>query len=249
MANFVNMARGGTPVFSGMHCATDWPEYGPAYNIDMSYRNNALTGADGAKDGVPPYVSHACAAQGWGWLNLATPLVPFLDGTDAHEWQRRALKDIKDVGDEFMIEWVPTRSFVTAFHAEVTFTDSNLDGVYVTPVAWRFTYNATTDTFDKTLIADFVTDIAKMSASVNLPLGTPASGDPRDILAIMSIDPTKRPSTWGTTIPGHPANGTVGIGWKVAAGDPAKIAKIHEGNFGLFTSLKLVAFECGAQKG
>lgn len=162
MAN-VNIFRGGTPDFKGYFCEGQYAEFNPPFDAP----NLA---------GTPPWDSHADAAYGQGYLNLHFPLVPNLADTYAHSWMQNALKGLSAVGDVIFTNWVPMWSFLDSYCIVVKTTDKNLDGVYVTPVAYRVAWDFTTQKWTWTPVAAFA---AEMSANgINqLPLGTPQTGD------------------------------------------------------------------------
>lgn len=161
----INMARGGQPDFKGWMCAGQWPEYGAPYD------------AQHLPD-TPPYDSHADAAHGQGYLNLHFPLVPHLAETRAHAWMQHALKGITKVGDVFLTNWVPLRSYIESVFMEVSRTDKLLDGVYIKPVAYRMKWNFQTEDYVLDEIPEFADDMAAVGLT-QLPLGTPADGDVR----------------------------------------------------------------------
>ncbi len=161
----INMARGGQPDFKGWMCAGQWPEYGAPYD------------AQHLPD-TPPYDSHADAAHGQGYLNLHFPLVPHLAETRAHAWMQHALKGITKVGDVFLTNWVPLRSYIESVFMEVSRTDKLLDGVYIKPVAYRMKWNFQTEEYVLDEIPEFADDMAAVGLT-QLPLGTPADGDTR----------------------------------------------------------------------
>lgn len=243
MANIL-LARGGTPDFKGWFCAGQYPEFTPPYDAPHM-------------PATPPFDSHADAAYGQGYLNLHFPLVPNLNDTTAHVWMQHALKKVKNVGDVILLNWVPLRSWADAYYIEVSKTDSNLDGVYVKPVAMRAAYNFTTEEWDYTPVPEFDNELTAAGIT-QFPLGTPAGGDKLYGMVRMGLDPAALPSTWGHNLVQRDATGkpiagldakygAVLIGLEIAAGDPAKIANIWRSNIALYVSMKLHAFEGASQ--
>lgn len=256
MSNIM-MFRGGTPDFKAMFCAGEYAQFKPPFSAPHL-------------EATPPYDSHADAAYGQGYLNLTFPLVPSLyNGNDAHHWQRTALSKLSAVGDVIFLNWVPLRSFVVAQHFEVNQFDPKLDGVYVKPVAYRVAWDFTTENWKWTAIADY--DTAVTAAGVTqLPLGKLDTGDsPYAIIDLMphgvtsegdSATGTAIPVTFGHNIPARNAKGeptgpldeyygAVVLGLKISAGSAEAIKKIATGNFALYHSAKLLAFECATQVG
>lgn len=247
MAN-VNLYRGGMPEFKAMFCAGDYASFKPPFSSPhVAY--------------TPPYDSHADAAHGQGYLNLHFPLVPNLAGTSGHNWMREALKGLSAVNDVIFTNWVPLRSYVEAMHIEVTKTDATLEGVYIAPVAYRVSWDFTTEDWKSAKVADF--DAAVTAAGVTkFPLGTPQGGD--DTYAFIqlypSADPTKPPCTFGhdmvtRTAAGVPNGGldeyfgAVVLGYNIVEGDADKIKAIHKSDIVVHMSAKLFAFEGSTQVG
>lgn len=249
MAN-VLIARGGRPDFKGWMCEGQWAEYGPPYTEpNMPH--------------TPPFDSHAEAAHGQGYLNLHFPLVPNLDGTNAHRWMQSALRELKAVGDILFTNWVPTRSYLSSLYTEVKTPDAMLDGVYIKPVAHRVVVDLNGDPtcgivpFSTVPVADFEAEMAAAGIT-KLPLGTPADGDTTYAIARLSQDPTKKPSTFGHTIkkfneqtnlwePLDDYFGAVLLGYEIVEGDAEKIAAIWRSNVAVYLSAKLFTFEGASQ--
>lgn len=245
MADII-MARGGQPDFKGWMCDGQWQEYGPPYSGPHM-------------DATPPFNSHADAAHEQGFLNLHFPLVPHLGDTEAHRWMVSALKGLTKVGDRIFTNWVPLRSYLDSVYYEVTRTDPLLDGVYLTPVAARISPDFKTGEWKTEIIDDFAAELAAAGVS-KLPLGTPQENDLVYGMARLSLDPARKPCTFGHNIPLYdnlgkavgPFDeyfGTVLLGFEVEEGTPEKIARIHRGHFSLYFSSKLMAFEGSSQVG
>lgn len=257
MAN-VLIARGGESDYKGWMCDGQWAEYGPSYNTPQL-------------DYTPPFNSHADGAHGQGYLNLHFPLVPNLNGTSGHHWMQNALKGLSAVNDILFTNWVPTRSYVSSIYFEVSKTDPMLDGVYVKPVAYRVSYDFTTQDWKYAAISDFATEMTNAGIT-EFPLGTPQEGEegepdgegtPTDALygiAILNTDSTKKPSTFGHNIvkrdsTGTPIGGvddyfgTVLLGLQITKGDASKIASIWKSNIAFYLSAKLHTFEGSTQIG
>lgn len=242
MANIM-MFRGGTPDFKGWFCDGQYAEWGPGFSARHA-------------DYTPPYDSHADAAYGQGFLNLTFPLVPNLNATLGHEWQQMALKNVKQVGDIIILNWVPLRSYVVALHAECNRIDENYAGVTLQPVALRCVRNFTTDEYDYKANAAF-DDMISAGTGTQISIGD-TSANPYVFTAPNSM--ADRLSTFGhniaaTNAAGEPTGGyddyfgAVLLGFKVAAGDAAKVAELWRGNFAVYLSAKIFAFEAPTQIG
>lgn len=243
MAN-VNLARGGTPDFKGYFCEGQFSEFNPPYDAPNM-------------PGTPLWDSHADAAYGQGYLNLHFPLVPNLADTRAHAWMQSALKKITALNDVIFTNWVPMWSFLDAYCITVKTTDKNLDGVYVTPVAYRVAWNFTTEEWTWTPVTAFA-DAMTAAGLTQFPLGTAQGGD--KVYGIMRFGDTAIPSTFGHPLVTRDASGkatgpldanfgAVVIGLQVTTGDAAKITNIWRSNIAVYTSAKLLAFEGSAQVG
>ena len=238
--------RGGTPDFKGFMCDGQASEWLPPYDTPST-------------DYTPPFNSHADAAMGQGWLNLQFPLVPNLDGSSGHNWMQSLLAPLAAVNDVIFTNWVPNRAFLNSYYLEVTHTDARLDGVYVTPVAYRHYYDYTTRAWVLAPITEFTDELTAVGIT-QFPLGTPQAGDKLYGIARLSLDPAETPSTFGHNIvtrdaQGDPIGGVdthyghVLLGLKITQGDPAKIKLIASSNIAVYTSAKLVAFEGSTQVG
>lgn len=238
--------RGGNPDFKGWFCEGDWPEYGPPFSTP-------------SMDSTPPYNSHADGAYEQGFLTLQFPLIPDLRGTLAHQWMQNALKDIKAVDDVFITNFIPLRSYLTAIHYEVTRTDPALDGVYITPVAYRAKYDFAAREYTFAEIAEFTNELTAYGIE-KFPLGTPAGGDKRYGVAMLSQTPNATPSTFGHNIVARDASGkptggvdnyygAVLLGYKFSEGDPGKIASVWRSSIAVYMSAKLMSFEAAMQIG
>lgn len=238
----INLARGGMPDFKGWFCDGQSAEFTPPYDAPHT-------------EFTPPFDSHADAAMGQGFLNLQFPLVPNLNDTVGHRWMQNLLKGVKAVGDVVLTNWVPQRAYLDSVYYEVTKTDASLDGVYLAPVAKRAVWNFTTEEWeykDVTAFADAMT-AAKIT---QFPVGTPQDGDKlygftrlTNPLATFGHNIVKRNATGKPTAGYDDAFGTVMLGFKVAAGDPDKIATLWKSTFALYFSSKLLAFEGSTQIG
>lgn len=240
----INMSRGGSADFKGWHCDGQWSEYGPPYDAPHM-------------EHTPPFNSHADAAYGQGWLNLHYPLVPMLADNDAHQTMRNALREVVNDGDIILTNWVPTRSYVSDIYYEVTKTDKDLAGVYLTPVAYRVSYDFATRKFAYAAVPEFAADMAANNIT-RFPVGTPAGGDSMYGYAHL-VQAGQVPSTFGHNImtrdtTGKPTGGvdarfgTVLLGYQIN-GDDDKIASMWRGLFAVYMSAKLVAFEGASQVG
>lgn len=255
MAQILNMSRGGMGKFKCMFCDGDWSEYGPPYTMPNM-------------PNTPPFDSHADGAYGQGYLNLQFPFVPHLDG---HEWMRNALRGIREVGDVFFTNWVPSRHYVTSVYYEVRRTDKMLEDVYLQPVAYRFkpdlpTYprqpgsacclGELTGTYEP--IEAFTTELNTAGID-KFPLGKPKDDDKLYGMALLATDAAQLPSTFGHNILRKKADnsvepideyfGEVLLGYKVVQGDAEKIASIGFAHCAVYFSGKLIGFECASQVG
>ena len=236
----VNIARGGTPDFKGWFERGDYAEFTPPFGLPPM-------------PSTPPYNSHADAAHGQGFLNLQFPLIPRIEDTTAHAWMWSALKKHAAVGARIYTNWVPLRSIVTDLHWEVTRVDKELEGVYVRPCAARVVYNFDTKEWEYNDNTDYTAMLTTNSVG-QFPLGTVQEGD-----TLWAIAHNSTPlCTFGHDIPkfgsdGAPTEGyddyfgAVMLGYEIAEGAPEKIAEIWHGNFAIYFSGKLHAFECGIQ--
>ena len=241
MPKIINLYRGGTPDFKGWFRRGDYPEFTPPFGLPPM-------------PSTPPYNSHADAAHGQGYLNLQFPLVPRIEETTAHGWMWNALKQVSEVGDRIYTNWVPMRSILTDLHWEVTRTDKELDGVYLRPVAARAVWNFDTNEWDYTDNTAYASMLTSNSVS-QFPLGTVQAGD-----SVWAYAHNTTPlCTFGHDIPkfgpdGKPTEegydeyfGAVVLGYEVAEGSPEKLKALWRGNFALYFSAKLHAFECSIQ--
>lgn len=246
MANII-MARGGTPAFKPLFCWGDWAEYGPEYNAPHM-------------DDTPPFDSHADAAFGQGYLNLQFPFVPRVGETLAHHWMDNALRKVA-VGDNIITNWIPSRAYLDSFYIEATKFDKDLEGVYVKPVALRFTPDFTGEPGDfvSVEVPEFAQAVADAGVE-QIPLGTPKDGD--KIYACVKFNYTTNPPfTFGHSIPkvdattGKPTGGydefagNVAFGLKIVSGDADKLKLLGRGNFAVYLSAKVLAFEGSSQIG
>jgi hypothetical protein len=242
----VNIARGGTPDFKGFMCEGQYAEFTPPYTSPHM-------------PSTPPYDSQADAAFGQGYLNMDFPLVPNLGGTTGHQWMQNALKKIRNQNDVILTNWVPMRSYLESYFIEVVTTDPNLDGVYITPVAYRIKWDFVTQSW----IEEEVTahgDELVAAGITQLPLGTPQSGDRVYGMARLATDHTTLPPTYGHNLvtrnaQGDPIGplddryGTVAIGLRVSAGTQARIETIWRSNIAVYITTKLFQFIGSGQKG
>ena len=256
MANIV-LYRGGTPVFRPAFCCGDYAQFMPPFDTPHF-------------PGTPPYDSHADGAREQGFLNLSFPFGPNLLDTTAHRWMIPPLEKLSAVGDIIQWAWVPLRGYIDSLHMELTRYDTNLDGVYVQPVAQRAKWNFTTNEWEYTESTAFANDIAQYANTTKLCLGTPAeasgSGDdatPADSPYLFARFPqtgTDLPSTFGHNLvkrdaSGKPTGGlddyfgAIVLGLKITAGAPAKIKAIAQGKFELWMCAKFLAFECNTFTG
>lgn len=240
------MQRGGYADFKALFCNGAWPEYGPPFSTPH-------------QEGTPPFDSHAYGVYGQGYLNLSFPLIPNLSGTQGHRWMQDALRPLKGVDDTIYTTYIPLRSYLTSIYYEVTMTDETLDGVYITPVAARMKYDFTVNDFVKEPLPDFTNELTAFGIE-KFPLGTPAAGDKLYGIAMLSQTAGVTPCTFGHNIvtrdkTGAPTGGAdnffgaVLLGYKIAEGDPAKIATIWRSNIAVYMAAKLSAFECPTQIG
>lgn len=263
MANII-LARGGTPDFKGFMCEGQYAEWTPPYDAPHM-------------PATPPYDSHADAAYGQGYLNLHFPLVPNLNDTRAHAWMQNALQKCQAVGDDIMTNWVPLRSYLESYYIEVVKTDPMLDGVYVTPGAWRCAWNFTTQQWTYTPITAFRDELTANGIG-QFPLGTPASGDKMYGVALLNnpkvsvtvtgtlpvtvnANVTRNvPTTFGHNLVVRNSSGTptgpldsnfgaVMIGLEVTAGQADRIKNIWRSNIAVYTTAKLKTFEGSSQVG
>lgn len=243
----VNMFRGGTPDFKAVFCRGEFAEFKPPFSAPHY-------------EDTPPYNSHADGAQGQGYLNLWFPFIPNLQNNDAHKWMRNALEKVTSVGDIIRLAWVPLRSYVLAQHIELVRGDEILDGVYVKPVAERVSWDFANKDYVWSDNADYAAAVTASQVG-QFPLGLPSATDQR--WGFINLAPKagdQAPCTFGHDIPQVDANGdptgpldayfgyTV-LGLQIAEGDESAIANLWRGNFALYMSAKLVAFECATQIG
>lgn len=242
----INMFRGGTPDFKPMFCRGDYPEFSQPFSAPHY-------------EDTPPYDSHAEGALNQGWLTQVFPLVPNMQGNDAHKWQRVALRNVKAVGDIIFLNWVPGRSYWQAQHIEVTRGDELLDGVYIKPVAYRCSWDFASRAWKWEENADYAAAVAAANVS-QLPLGKFKDGDTRYAFIDLMPDKGKVPCTFGhnlvkTDDKGIPTEGldeyygVVVVGFQVTEGDADKIGLIWKSNIAVYQSAKLSAFECSMQVG
>ena len=248
----INLMRGGTPVFRPAFCCGDFPEF--TMPVDTPHF-----------PGTPPYDSHADGAREQGFLNLSFPFVPNLLDTTAHRWMLPPLQKLSAVGDKIRLIWVPHRGYVESLHMELTRFDSNLDGVYVQPIAERAVWNFTTEEWEFKANTKFDEDIAAYANVTKLCLGTPAPEDtstdpvtPADSPYLFARFPqtdTELPATFGHNLVARDATGkptgglddyfgAVVLGLKIIAGDAEKIKALWRGKFELWMCAKFLAFEC-----
>lgn len=237
----VSLFRGGTADFKGWFRRGDYAEFTPPFNAP----HMAST---------PPYNSHADAAYGQGYLNLHFPLVPHLEETTAHEWMWNALKKLSAVGDKIYTNWIPSRAYVDALHWELVKVDEELTGVYIKPCAVRVKFNFTTNEFEYEDNTDYDTMLTTAGIT-QFPLGKIQAGDAQYAF----VENTNKKCTFGHNMVKYDATtgkpteglddyyGCVVLGYEITEGDPEKIAKICTGNFALYFSAKLLAFEGSSQ--
>lgn len=249
MGKIINLARGGMPDFKGWFCDGQSAEFNPPYDAPHA-------------PFTPPFDSHADAAMGQGYLNLQFPLVPNLNDTVGHRWMQNLLRDVKSVGDVFLTNWIPQRSYLDSIYYEVTMTDKNLVGVYLKPVAKRCVWNFDSEEWEFKDIDEFTTLLDGVGIT-EFPIGTPADGDSLYGMARllgMECPCTSMPCTFGHNImkrddTGKPIAGydeyfgTVMLGFEVTKGDAGKIANMWKSTFALYTSAKMLAFEGSTQIG
>lgn len=242
MAN-VLMFRGGSADFKGWFCDGQFAQFNPPFSAPHY-------------DYTPPFDSHADAAYGQGYLNLVFPLVPNLNDTYGHTWQQHALKGVKAVDDVILTNWVPLRSYVESLYIECNKIDEDYAGVTLTPVAKRVVWNFTTNEFDYQDNAAFDAFVAAGTAT-QISIGDTTASP--YIFATADTQANKL-ATFGHNIVTYDASGVptggydayfggVVIGLKVAAGDSAKIENLWKGNFAVYLSAKIHAFEAPTQIG
>lgn len=237
--------RGGVADFKCGFCEGDWPEFGPPFSSPST-------------DFTPPFNSHAFGVYGQGYLNLHFPLVPNLAGTLGHQWMQNALKDVTAVNDVIITNAVPLRSYLSSIYYEVTMTDPTLTGVYLTPVAYRMSYNFQTKEWTSAELGAFTNDLTAAGIE-KFPIGTPAGADKVYGIAMLSQGNTV-PTTFGHNIVKRDATGApisgfddkfgaVLLGYKVSEGDAARIQSIWRSTFAIYMSAKLHTFEGATQVG
>lgn len=243
----VNMFRGGSPDFKAMFCGGAFAEFGPPFSAPHY-------------DFTPPYNSHADGAQGQGYLNLWFPLIPNLQQNDAHKWQRNALENLTAVGDIIRFAWVPLRSYVVAQHIELVQGDELLDGVYVKPVAERVHWDISKKDWVWETNADYAAAVTASQVG-QFPLGLPKNTDQQwGFINLAPKQGDQAPCTFGHNMVSRDDKGNatggldnyygaVVLGLEIAEGSEEAIQNIWKGNFALYTSAKLLQFECATQVG
>lgn len=243
----VNLFRGGSPDFKPLFCQGAFAEFGPPFSAPHY-------------EFTPPFNSHADGAQGQGYLNLWFPLVPNLQNNDAHKWMRNALENVKAVGDVIRLAWVPLRSYVLAQYIELTQGDELLNGVYVKPVAERVSWDFAKQDWVWEENSEYAAAVTASNVG-QFPLGVPGDTDQR--WGFINLAPKagdQAPCTFGHNIPKTDAKGVptagldayygaVVLGLQIAEGDADAIKNIWRGNFALYVTAKLLAFESSAQVG
>lgn len=250
----VNLFRGGTPIFRPSFCCGDFPAW--QMPVDAEHR-----------PGTPPYDSHADGARGQGWLNLSFPFCPNLLETTTHRWMHHALKKLSATDDIIRLIWIPNRGYVESLHMEITRFDTLLDGVKVTPVVERATWDFDNEEWTYTTNDKFTQELASFSNNQTIALGTPAeeetdddgqvttAGDIPYIFARFPQTAGDLPWSFSHNIVKYDENNkpTGGIdaayganvfGLKIAEGDASAIADIWRANFELWICLKFIGFEC-----
>ena len=252
----VNAARGGQPDFKGWMCEGQWQEYGPAYSVPRM-------------PDTPPFNSHADAAYGQGYLNLHYPLIPDLAGTTGHVHMRKALAQLKKVGDVFLTNWIPNRAYLDSIYVEATRYDPALKGIALKLVSYTAKWDFTTQDFDYTENTDFATEIGEFPL-INLEKQDATGGKAYGFVHFNYTAGTN-PSTLKHDIvkfdeKGHPTSGydesfgTALIGFQVVkakdgAATPdsgeldAAVKLIATSNIAVYLSAKLLAFEGSTQIG
>lgn len=264
---YINLLRGGTPVFKPMFCAGEYAEYTTPFDAPH-------------QPGTPPFDSHADAAHGQGYLNLHYPLVPHILDTRAHAWMQTALKKVKAANDVILTNWVPLRSYLDSYYIELTRPDEDMTGVYVTPVAYRVQPDAD-DPEDLSLatfteITDFGDELEAACGARLIPLGTPGENDKRYLFARLNALASESSSTStlsGSTVTtetetetstglpwsfGHNLvdedgegiddyYGAVVLGLKVTGSNADAIKNLYDGHFEVHLSAKVITFEGSTQ--
>lgn len=238
----INLFRGGTPIFRPSFCCGDYPAW--QMPVDAEHR-----------PGTPPYDSHADGVRGQGWLNLSYPLCPNLLETSTHRWMHHALKQLASVGDVIRLIWVPTRSYVEALHMELTRYDKLLDGLKVTPVVERATWDFTAQEWAYQSNDKFSQELASFSNNQTINLGTPEDSDIPYIFARFPQTSGDMPWSFAHNIvkfddKNQPVGGIDQyyganvFGLKITEGSTDAIKEIWRANFELWVDMKLIAFEC-----
>ena len=268
---YINLLRGGTPVFKPMFCAGEYAEYTTPFDAPH-------------QPGTPPFDSHADAAHGQGYLNLHYPLVPHILDTRAHAWMQTALKKVKAANDVILTNWIPLRSYLDSYYIELTKPDEDMTGVYISPVAYRVVVdpddpeNLAAATF--TEITEFADELESACGDNKLPLGTPGDDDKRYLFArlnalaseststststLSGTDVTTETSTETETSTGLPWSfghnlvdadgegidayyGAVVLGLKVTGSNADAIKNLYDGHFEVHLSAKVLTFEGSTQ--
>lgn len=246
MAN-VNIFRGGSPVFRGIHGSQDFPEWQAPFDAPHF-------------DYTPPFDSHADGVHGQGYLNLMFPLVPRLAGGTGHDWMTKALRGLSAKNDIIRLAWVPLRSYVESMYIEVTKVDPQLKGVYVVPVAERVVWNFATNEVEYKPNTAFDSDVTTYGSTTKIPLGSIESGDSPYFMARFPAADSTAPSTFGHNLVKYDESGkategldesfgAVMLGLKISEGDNEKIANLFLSDFALYFTAKVFAFECSSQIG
>lgn len=253
----VNAARGGQPDFKGWMCEGQWQEYGPAYSVPRM-------------PDTPPFNSHADAAYGQGYLNLHYPLIPDLAGTTGHVHMRKALAQLKKVGDVFLTNWIPNRAYLDSVYVEATRYDPALAGLYLKLVSYYVKWDFEKETFVYTPNIGITMEIGGRFPLINLEKQD-AEGGKAYAYAHFSYSDDKVPSTLmhdivkydektGKPTGGLDANfGNAMLGFQVVTKDGGteadetgtddKVRLLSSSNIAVYLSAKLLAFEGSTQIG
>ena len=254
----VNAARGGQPDFKGWMCEGQWQEYGPAYSVPRM-------------PDTPPFNSHADAAYGQGYLNLHYPLIPDLAGTTGHVHMRKALAQLKKVGDVFLTNWIPNRAYLDSIYVEATRYDANLAGLYLKLVSYYVKWNFETEQFEYTQNTGIQMEgLGARFPLINLEKQDAEGGKPYAYVHLNYTDDST-PSTLMHDIVKYDAEtgkptggydnhfGNAMIGFQVVGAGgttedeegtlAAKVKLISSSNIAVYLSAKLLAFEGSTQIG
>lgn len=272
MAN-VNMFRGGTPDFKPVFCAGDYSQYQPPFSSPHledtpPYNSHACAAyGQGWLNLQFPLIPNLQQNDAHKWQREALKNVKAVGDVIRLAWvplrayiQAQHFELVR--GDEML-------------GASKDSAGKTLAGVYVMPYAERCSWNIATEQYDWKEETAYTAAITAAGIT-QFPLGLPVDGDSvwgfaklDDVVIPTQADADDEDATPGFTVMpapctfghnllkydanGNPTGGLdefyggVVLGLKITAGDPSKIANIWRGDFALYMSAKLSAFEAATQ--